>query len=299
MTNFLEFDKLSLRKIYIFNTLVSCLSLNKAAKLLGISPPALRYEIKKIEEIIQEPLYSTNNNRIYLTDFGKKFANFTKEVLNLYTFNKLGEKKEEKITLNIASTYGVNELFLPPIILKMIERHPNLKFNILAGKDHMSSTSYDVDIVLGSKIPSRPELSQTFLIEFNYYFYATKEYLEKNGTPKSFSELSRHNLLIFTPDQSSYLDEIPLNDNYIHSNCYRFLFEMAKANMGIIPLTPEMIKGFEIKDLEFKKLIEKTPCENENLFFIYHKHSAKMGIIKEIKEECLSYFKNISEENND
>jgi DNA-binding transcriptional LysR family regulator len=292
MTNFLELEKVSIRKIYLFNEIVSHLSLRKAASSLGISPQALRYEIKKIEESIGSPLYTTNNNRICLTEEGKRFAEFAKETLNLYVFKKLGTLDKIDTPLSIASTYGVNEIFLSKIILNFKQKYPDLQFKILAGREYMDFASYEVDIVLGPKIQSRPELSQTSLIKFEYFLYASQDYLNRMGRPSSLLDLKKHKLLIFNPDQSSYISELPIENSYIQSNCYRLLFEMAEAGLGIIPLTHNMVEGYGNPQNKMTKLLDIS-CEQETFFFIYHKHSAKIGLIKEFQEECLTYFNNL------
>lgn len=72
----------------------------KAARILGISQPALTQQIKKIEKTIGVPLFYSNGKKLYLTDVGYLFLEMT------HSMNMIIDGTTDKIQEIISSNNG-------------------------------------------------------------------------------------------------------------------------------------------------------------------------------------------------
>jgi len=71
-------------RLKVFCTVADQLSFSKAAKILGISQPAVTKHILILEKEIGCALFLRISNSVVLTEKGEKFLKISKEILSLY-----------------------------------------------------------------------------------------------------------------------------------------------------------------------------------------------------------------------
>ncbi len=276
-------EKATLQKMIYFQEVVNNGSIRKAALVLHIPPSTLNYEIKTLEKLLGTALIATDKNKLTLTEDGKKFAAFTADVIQGFKNLDLGGVENKITEIVIASSYGICEVYIPKIMDVFMKDYPEIKIVVKSGPEFSSFTSHYCDVVIGPHLANRPDLSQTFLKEFHYYLYASKGYLEKKAMPKSLKDLPFHDCLVYDPTIASYSEKYNFREAKVESNSYRTLIEFAKLDHGIFPLSQEGLERLLDNKSDFVRLFD-TPCETEANYFIYHKHSPKLMMIKKIKE---------------
>jgi DNA-binding transcriptional LysR family regulator len=71
-------------RLKVFCTVADQLSFSKAAKILGISQPAVTKHILILEKEIGYALFLRISNSVVLTEKGEDFLKISKEILSLY-----------------------------------------------------------------------------------------------------------------------------------------------------------------------------------------------------------------------
>ncbi|MDD2595650.1 MAG: LysR family transcriptional regulator [Bacteroidales bacterium] len=71
-------------RLQVFCTVAEQLSFSKAAKILGISQPAVTKHISRLEQEIGSALFVRISNTVLLTEIGEAFYKKSYEILKLY-----------------------------------------------------------------------------------------------------------------------------------------------------------------------------------------------------------------------
>lgn len=114
-------------KLKTFMTVVRYGSLSQAAKELFISQPAVTLQIHKLEKEYKETLLYRRARGIELTPAGKVLYEYAQHISRLY--DELTEEigalsGEVRGTLRIGATLTVGEYFLPPVLGRFKDEHP-------------------------------------------------------------------------------------------------------------------------------------------------------------------------------
>ena len=73
----------TLRQLEVFETSARLLSYTRTAETLHMSQPAVSMQIKQLEENVGLPLFEMLGKKLYLTDAGKEFYIYSKEIFQL------------------------------------------------------------------------------------------------------------------------------------------------------------------------------------------------------------------------
>ena len=108
-------------------------SITKAAKALGYSQPGVSHIIDSLEEKIGFPLLIKSNNRLQLTNTGKKLFPYFKKIVNaeddmLSMAKSINGLMEGSIYIGAQNSMLVN--LLPKIIAKFSEAYSSIELNI-------------------------------------------------------------------------------------------------------------------------------------------------------------------------
>lgn len=285
------FDKLSVYKLFLFEKVSRSKSIRSASRDLDIPFSTLSNDLTTLEKIFGTKLLSKNKSNVEVTTEGEKILKFSRAVLSEISRSGLLIPSDSIETLRIATTHGISDAFLPQIIKQFSSFQPKTRILVFNGRENLDYLSQDFDIVIGQKIESRGDLSQTFLKEFSYHLYASDSYLEKNGEPQTKEDLKKHDLLIYSPESSNYISEINKENSLIESDSYRSLVRMLDLGIGIASVNGETLPLFSEKATSLKKVIPSIVCETEKFYFIHRKISDKIHLIEKLKEITKLIFK--------
>lgn len=109
-------------------------SFSAAAKKLFMTQPALSAAVKKVEQELGLPIFDRSHSPLRLTDAGRAYIEATEKIFqiekNLQRFvNDLAEL--ESGNLVIGGTNFVTACFLPRLIKKFNEQHPNIHISVI------------------------------------------------------------------------------------------------------------------------------------------------------------------------
>ena len=179
-------------------------SLTKAAQNLYISQPSLSARIKKIEEIIGEPLFDRSTTPLQLTEVGKVYIEAAEEITQIEQrvenyINDLAGLKTGNLAVGASTLFAA--YVVPSLITQFNQKFPDVHIQLIEGN------TAELEEMLGSN-------ALDFVID-NYHYdsilYNKELYCEENillAVPKHFSvneELKEYQLSYENIKSKKYL----------------------------------------------------------------------------------------------
>lgn len=181
-------------------------SFTKAAQNLYISQPSLSARIKKIEEIIGEPLFDRSTTPLQLTEVGKVYIEAAEEITQIEQrvenyINDLAGLKTGNLAVGASTLFAA--YVVPSLITQFNQKFPDVHIQLIEG-----NTS-ELEEMLGSN-------ALDFVID-NYHYdsilYNKELYCEENillAVPKHFAvneELGMYQLSYKNIKNKNYLNQ--------------------------------------------------------------------------------------------
>ena len=181
-------------------------SFTKAARNLYISQPSLSARIKKIEEIIGEPLFDRSTTPLQLTEVGKVYIEAAEEITQIEQrvenyINDLAGLKTGNLAVGASTLFAA--YVVPSLITQFNQKFPDVHIQLIEGN------TAELEEMLGSN-------ALDFVID-NYHYdsilYNKELYCEENillAVPKHFAvneELGMYQLSYKNIKNKNYLNQ--------------------------------------------------------------------------------------------
>ena len=181
-------------------------SFTKAAQNLYISQPSLSARIKKIEEIIGEPLFDSSTTPLQLTEVGKVYIEAAEEITQIEQrvenyINDLAGLKTGNLAVGASTLFAA--YVVPSLITQFNQKFPDVHIQLIEGN------TAELEEMLGSN-------ALDFVID-NYHYdsilYNKELYCEENillAVPKHFAvneELGMYQLSYKNIKNKNYLNQ--------------------------------------------------------------------------------------------
>ena len=181
-------------------------SFTKAAQNLYISQPSLSARIKKIEEIIGEPLFDRSTTPLQLTEVGKVYIEAAEEITQIEQrvenyINDLAGLKTGNLAVGASTLFAA--YVVPSLITQFNQKFPDVHIQLIEGN------TAELEEMLGSN-------ALDFVID-NYHYdsilYNKELYCEENillAVPKHFAvneELGMYQLSYKKIKNKNYLNQ--------------------------------------------------------------------------------------------
>lgn len=181
-------------------------SFTKAAQNLYISQPSLSARIKKIEEIIGEPLFDRSTTPLQLTEVGKVYIEAAEEITQIEQrvenyINDLAGLKTGNLAVGASTLFAA--YVVPSLITQFNQKFPDVHIQLIEGN------TAELEEMLGSN-------ALNFVID-NYHYdsilYNKELYCEENillAVPKHFAvneELGMYQLSYKNIKNKNYLNQ--------------------------------------------------------------------------------------------
>jgi len=101
--------------------------------------------------------------------------------------------------LRVTTTFGFGTLWLAPRLTKLYEQYPDLKIDLMLEERVLDLPMREADVAIRMKEPSQADLIRKRLMTVKMRLYASRAYLDRNGTPEQLSDISQHRLICQNP----------------------------------------------------------------------------------------------------
>ncbi|MEL6922159.1 MAG: transcriptional regulator GcvA [Pseudomonadota bacterium] len=125
------------------------MSFQKAAQELHVTPSALSFQIRQLEDHLQLPLFERLNRKVLLTEHGERFAPYVQDAFErLHSAMAQLRPATDENVLTVSTGPAFAAKWLSPRIYKFLERHPDIEFRIAANLKLVNLREDPVDVAI-------------------------------------------------------------------------------------------------------------------------------------------------------
>jgi len=253
-------------------------SFNGAARKLNTTSSAISKRIHWLEERLDVQLLKRTTRSVTQTEAGALFYKRAKAQLESWQ-SVVDETRSVNQNpaglLKIGATLAVGAKFLMQYLDEFLQRYPDIRIQLTTTTPGQLPELH-LDLFISREIEQLNSLSfkATPLFEHKAGFYASPQYLKKNGTPHSLQELSEHNVLCWGEYTSREVKtnsgkRLTVSGNFATTNP-EALFYAGKAGMGIVVSNSVMLKD-EIKQGTLVRILPDTTIDQATVYAYYPK----------------------------
>ncbi|MBW9116084.1 LysR family transcriptional regulator [Rhizobium cauense] len=174
-----------------------------ASKRLGLNHATLSRRLTSLEEALKSRLFVRRTNGCELTAEGEVFLasaeRMETEMLSVQA--NLGRTDTAIAgTVRVGAPDGFGVSFLAPRIGALIERHPELKIQLVPVPRSFSLSQREADIAITLERPEQGRLVSAKLTDYTLGLYASRSYAELNGLPDDAEGLKQHRRIGYVED---------------------------------------------------------------------------------------------------
>ena len=155
-----------------------------------------------------------------------------------------GEQITGRVSISATDTYAA--YILPQIVERIRQEAPQLTIAIIASNELSNLHRREADIAIRHLGPDRPGLVGQHLRDTQADFYASEEWVARNGLPETPGDLAGADLIGFddAAQYAGYLQEIGFpvreGDFRLQSSSSVAIWEMVRRGMGVAPMLREI-----------------------------------------------------------
>ena len=191
-------DKLS--SLSGFVQAVNLGSFSAAAKLLGISQPAVSQQVRALEDDLGIRLLNRTTRQLSLTEAGERYYAYARDILErLDEADRSVQSEEAQMSgpLSVGLPLGFAETILSDFLIRFKKDHPGILLDVSLSDQFVDVIQQRLDVAIrmgeiedDRLIVRRLGLAQRCLV-------ASPDYLDKRGRPVHPDELPDHDYLLY------------------------------------------------------------------------------------------------------
>jgi len=174
-----------------------------ASRRLGVNHATLSRRVSALEEALKTRLLIRRTNGCDLTAEGEAFLRAAErmETEMLAVQASIGRIDTAVAgTVRVGAPDGFGVSFLAPRLGRLTARHPELKIQLLPIPRSFSLSQREADIAITLERPEQGRLVSSKLTDYTLGLYASRGYLDENGTPDTVEDLKAHRRIGYVED---------------------------------------------------------------------------------------------------
>jgi DNA-binding transcriptional LysR family regulator len=187
-----------------------------AAKLLQIDQSTVSRRIAQMESDLGLRLVERKRDRLYLTEFGRNILKYVEtidtQVSSILDLSR-GVVDGAPPLVRISTYEGLSTLYLAERLAAFQLTQPPMRIEIVTQLRPVNVAIRDADLFISFYEPDGRGLQKEQLGTLAHHLFASRAYLDAEGSPANRADLSRHRFVSFIPDllnleSARFLDEI-------------------------------------------------------------------------------------------
>ena len=217
-------------------------SLSAAARALGMTQPTLGRQVDALERELGVVLFERAGRGLILTPSGLELLDHVRgmgEAASRVSLVASGQSQSIEGLISITASEVYSTSLLPPIVAKLRAIHPGIFVEIVASDAPTDLRRREADIAIRNFTSTHPDLIVKKVRDDTARIYATPEYLDRIGNPKTKADLSHADFTGFANNELMLTSMNKLGFNLTSRNfpiiCESLLvqWELVKQGAGI------------------------------------------------------------------
>lgn len=223
-------------------------SLSAAARQLGLTQPTLSRQVLALEADLGVTLFERRGRKLVLTRTGMELLDHIRimgDAADTLVLAASGRAQEigGRVCISATDTFAAH--ILPEIVARIRSEAPQITIAIVASNAISDLHRGEADIAVRHVRPDRPGLVGRHICDTAASFYASEDWVARNGLPREPADLATAGLMGFDdPRFSGFLREIGIpiatEDFRIVSESAVVIWEMVKRGMGVAVMMREV-----------------------------------------------------------
>ncbi len=281
-------------KLRIFYAVAEAGSFTGAGNTLMLSQSAVSRQISSLEESLGVSLFYRHARGLLLTEQGELLFGTTQDIfakLSMIEGQLMDSKElaEGPLTVTVADFIGTT--WLSSRLGDFHTQCPDINLRIILENRILNLGMREADAAIRLYQPEQPDLIQRHLTTIKFHLCASKDYLEKNGTPKKPKDLSDHVLLCFPEDvvvpfanTNWFMDAAGIDSEkhkkLIKINSISAIYKAVEYGSGISALPDYILQRKE----NIIQILPDIQHDGVNMYFVYpqeRKHSKRIATFRD------------------
>ena len=268
-------------------------SLSRAGDVLGINHSTALRAVNRLEEALGARLFIRHQRGYQLTDAGRQMADRMRpvaaEVQRLCNTLSTAEASPRG-TLRISTVTDFSPFFAPLLHEFRLE-YPQILVQIVATDDILSLADGEVHVAIriGAE-PREPDLIARPLMPVGLSYFASQDYADQYGLPKSMADISQHLWVLPSgektriPGVQELMAHIAPEKIAFQSNSFNDIEAAVKAGMGIGPMITVNRQAQKLADGELLEVRLPLQASPSQMWFVYHKDLRQSARVRALQE---------------
>lgn len=198
-------------RLRIFHAVAEAGSFTLAARKLGLSQSAVSRQIRALEESLNVHLFTRHARGLVLTHEGEVLYRATKNAardIEEAESALLEMKGSPRGRLVVTTMVSFGAVWLTPHIASFVRRYPEIALELNLSDEDLDLARREADVAIRFHAPHQADLIQRPLVKVHHHIYASPEYLERRGVPRTPEDLDRHDIIIYGPTPPEPIKDI-------------------------------------------------------------------------------------------
>ncbi|MEZ5739320.1 MAG: LysR family transcriptional regulator [Burkholderiaceae bacterium] len=187
-------DQLDWNQLRAFLETAETGSLSAAARKLGLTQPTLSRQVAAIEQRMGVTLFERVGKAMAITATGLDLLEHARamgaaaESLQLAA---TGRSQAVGGVVSVSASDAVAAHLLPPLVRQLREREPGIAIEVISSNALSDLLRREADIAIRHVKPEQPELIARLIRDASAHFYASHDWVQAHGHPRSAREAAR------------------------------------------------------------------------------------------------------------
>lgn len=250
----------------LFHRIAETGSLIEAADLLNLPKSTVSRRLQALEDELNLKLFHRQSRSMTLTSAGSHFYQRSQSILaqldeTLFEMTNDDAEISGHLRIQMFPIHTMNVLMRA--IFRFMDLHPKLTVEVISSAESVDMVKNNVDVAfVVEPVLDTLDLVVRPVFTTDLHFYASPEYLAKQGTPKTPQEIESHNVSLFRLSNGKVFNELWIGDEQgvrvrgnFCSNSVEVAVEFALQGRGIVYAPAEVVVDF----VEAGELISLLP----------------------------------------
>jgi DNA-binding transcriptional LysR family regulator len=231
--------------------------------------------VQSLEERLGAQLLKRSTRQLSLTSEGSAFFEQVASAVDTLVDAEAASTAEKGVLsgkIRFTAPLEFPRAAITAALASFLNLHPKVRFEIILTNQPLDLVAENIDLALRGGDPGGAGLIIRKVGQIAFGLYASAQYLERCGRPRSVDDLADHDLLLFaSPSQSSVLrvtDPLGGHEPRITSDNFAFLRRLAIAGIGITAL-PDLLVAHEVAAGRLERVLDAWEGNSSALFLVF------------------------------
>ncbi|WP_374763077.1 LysR family transcriptional regulator [Yunchengibacter salinarum] len=215
-------------------------SISAAARAMKVSQPTLSRRLAALEEVLGCDLFGRARSGLALTETGARLLDHVRHMrddVNAISRVVTGDNASLTGKVTISAPAAISGRWLADLR----GEYPGIRLDLRIDMTAADLVAREADMAIRLFRPDEPDLIARQVGRMGIGFYASRDYLARNGTPQRLADLADHDVALPTADLMGLTNEqvyqgIPVRDRVVlQVNSFPALLDALKGGVGIGP----------------------------------------------------------------